>query len=272
VSGVLDEHGNLVAMQHTVVMDSIYQGLGFPLPPSGVDSVSMDTVVNSSYEIPNYHAYYINPKSGVPPGSLRAPGANWNTFVVETFMDELAHAAGKDPLEFRLALLKKNPRAQNVLRTVAKNASWGSPAPGTKQGIAFGFWNGTSVATVAEVSMKGNTPVVHRAFVVADVGRAVNPNIVLQQLEGATNYGLSMALASLITIKNGAVQQHNFYDFLVMRIDQAPEIHAEIVSSSENPTGIGEPATVTIAPAVASAVFAINGKRARVLPFSEVYT
>jgi isoquinoline 1-oxidoreductase beta subunit len=272
VSGVLDDHGNLVAMQHTVVMDSIYEGLGFPLPPSGLDAISMDTVVNSSYEIPNYHAYYINPKSGVPPGSLRAPGANWNTFVVETFMDELAHAAGKDPLEFRLALLKKNPRAQNVLRTVAKNASWGSPAAGTKQGIAFGFWNGTSVATVAEVSMNGNTPRVHRAFVVADVGRAVNPTIVLQQLEGATNYGLSMALASIITIKNGAVQQHNFYDYIVMRIDEAPEIHAEIVSSSENPTGVGEPATVTIAPAVASAVFAINGKRARVLPFSEAYT
>ena len=270
VSGTLDAHGNLVAMQHTVVMDSILQGLGFPTK-GGLDSVSMDSVVNTQYEIPNYHAYYINPNSGVPPGSLRAPGANWNTFVMETFMDELAHAAGKDPLEFRLALLQKNPRAQDVLRTVAKNASWGSPAAGTKQGIAFGFWNGTSVATVAEVSMNGNTPVVQRAFVVADVGRAVNPNIVLQQLEGATNYGLSMALASIITIKNGAVQQHNFYDYLVMRMNQAPEIHADIISSSENPTGIGEPATVTIAPAVASAVFAINGKRARVLPFSLAY-
>ena len=271
VSGVLDDRGNLVAMQHTVVMDSIYQGLGFPLPPSGLDSVSMDSVVNSQYGIPNFHAYYINPKSGVPPGSLRAPGANWNNFVMESFIDELAHAAGKDPLEFRLALLQKYPHSANVLRTVAKNASWGSPAAGTKQGIAFGFWNGTAAATVAEVSMNGNTPRVHRAFVVADVGRAVNPTIVRQQLEGATNYGLSMALASIITIKNGAVQQHNFYDYLVMRIDQAPEVHADIIESGGSPTGIGEIATVTIAPAVANAVFAINGKRARVLPFTQAY-
>jgi isoquinoline 1-oxidoreductase beta subunit len=271
VSGVLDAHGNLLAMQHTVVMDSILKGLGFPLPPSGLDSVSMDSVMNSQYEIPNFYAYYINPESGVPPGSLRAPGANWNNFVMETFIDDLAHAAGKDPLQFRLALLQKNPHAANVLRTAAKNASWGSPASGTKQGIAFGFWNGTPAATVAEVSMNGTTPRVHRAFVVADVGLAVNPTIVRQQLEGATNYGLSMALASIITIKNGAVQQHNFYDYLVMRMDQAPEIHADVIESGGSPTGIGEIATVLIAPAVANAVFAINGKRARTLPFTQAY-
>jgi len=270
VIGTLDASGNLVAMRHTVVMDSIMKGLGIPVK-DGLDPISMDSVMNSQYEIPNYHAYYIDPDSGVPPGSLRAPGANWNNFVMESFVDELAHAAGKDPLAFRLALLKKNERAANVLRTVAKNASWGSPASGTKQGIAVGFWNGTSVATVAEVSMDGSTPRVHRAFVVADIGRAVNPTIVRQQLEGATNYGLSMALASKITIKNGAVQEHNFYDFLVMRIDQAPEIHTEIVEGSASPTGIGEPATITIAPAVANAIFAINGKRARVLPFSEAF-
>ena len=271
ISGVLDAHGNLVAMQHTVVMDSIFKGLGFPLPPSGLDAISMDSVINTQYDIPNYHAYYINPESGVPAGSLRAPGANWNAFVVESFIDELAHAAGKDPLAFRLALLKKNERASNVLKAVAKNASWGSPAPGTKQGIAFGYWNGTSVATVAEVSLDGKMPRVHRVFVVADVGRAVNPTIVEQQLEGATNYGLSMALASKITIKNGAVQEHNFYDYLVLRIDQAPQIHVDVIEGSGTPSGIGEPATITIAPAVANAVFAINGKRARILPFSEAY-
>lgn len=271
VSGVLDEHGNLVAMQHTVVMDSIFKGLGFPLPPSGLDAISMDSVANTQYDIPNHHAYYINPNSGIPPGSLRAPGANWNNFVMESFIDELAHAAGKDPLAFRLALLKKTPGAAIVLERVAKNASWGSPAPGTKQGIAFGFWNGTPAATIAEVSMNGNTPRVHRAYVVADVGLAVNPTIVRQQLEGATNYGLSMALASKITIKNGAVQQQNFYDFLVLRINQAPEIHADFIESAGSPSGIGEIATILIAPAVANAVFAINGKRARVLPFSEAY-
>lgn len=271
VTGVLDAHGNLVAMEHTVVMDSILKGLNFPLK-DGLDAVSCDSVMNTPYEIPNLHVWYIDPESGVPPGSLRAPGANWNGFVMETFIDECAHSAGKDPLEYRLAMLQKNPRAANVVRTVAKNASWGSPAAGTKQGLAFGFWNGTSVATIAEVSMNGKMPTVHRAFVVADVGQVVNPTIVLQQLEGATNYGLSMALSSIITIENGAVQQHNFYDYLVLRMNGAPEIHAAIVQSGVAPTGIGEPATVTIAPAVANAVFAINGKRARVLPFSEAYT
>jgi isoquinoline 1-oxidoreductase beta subunit len=271
VSGVLDAHGNLVAMRHTVVMDSIFIPLGFPLPPSGVDAISMDSVINSPYEIPNYQAYYINPKSGVPAGSLRAPGANWNGFVVETFIDELAHAAGKDPLAFRLALLKKNARATAVLNAVAKNAAWGSPAAGTKHGLAFGFWADTPVATIAEVSLDGNTPRVHRAFVVADVGIAVNPSIVRQQLEGATNYGLSMALASKITIENGAVKEHNFYDYLVMRIDRAPDIYVDVLENAPAPTGIGELGVVPIAPAVANAVFAINGKRARTLPFTEAY-
>jgi isoquinoline 1-oxidoreductase beta subunit len=271
ISGVLDDHGNLVAITHTVVMDSIFKPLGFPLPASGLDTISMDSVVNTQYEFPNHHAYYVNPESGVPSGSLRAPGANWNTFVIETFLDELAHAAGKDPLAFRLALLQKNERAATVLKTVAKNASWGSPAHGTKQGIAFGFWNGTPAATIAEVSMNGKVPRVHRTFVVADVGIAINPTTVRQQLEGATNYGLSMALASKITIEKGSVKEHNFYDFLVMRIDQAPQNHVEVLENAGSPSGIGEIATVTIGPAVANAVFAITGKRARVLPLSEAY-
>ncbi|MGB6986004.1 MAG: molybdopterin cofactor-binding domain-containing protein [Candidatus Aquilonibacter sp.] len=271
ISGVLDEDGNLAAMRHTVVMDSILVPFGLKLLPSGVDPVSMDSVINTQYEIPNFHAYYINPKSGIPTGFLRAPGANWNGFVMETFIDELAHAAGKDPLAFRLALLKTNARATAVLETVAKNASWGSPEPGTKQGLAFGAWGGAPVATIAEVSMNGKTPRVHRAFVVTDVGIIVNPAIVRQQLEGATNFGLSMALASKITIKDGAVQQHNFYDFTVLHMDQAPEIHVDFIDSGAAPSGVGEIATVTIGPAVANAVFELTGKRARTLPFSDAY-
>ena len=272
VTGTLDAHGNLAAMQHTVVMDSIFEGLGFPLPPSGLDAVSMDSVINTLYDVPNYHAFYVNPKSGVPAGSLRAPGANWNTFVMESFIDELANAAKKDPLAFRLALLKEKPAAIAVLQRVAKNASWGSPVAGTMQGIAFGFWNGTPAATIAEVSWDATAkqPVVHRAFVVADVGIAVNPTIVRQQLEGATQYGLSMA-RSKITIEGGAVVQRNFDTFFVARMKDAPYVHADVLEGSGKPTGIGEIATVLIAPAVANAVFAINGKRARILPFSDAY-
>jgi isoquinoline 1-oxidoreductase beta subunit len=267
VRGVLDANGDLVAVEHTVVMDSIIAGLFHRPLPNGIDRVALDTVVNSPYAFPNYRVNYINPKTGVPTGSLRAPGANANAFVVESFMDEAAHAAGKDPVEFRVKLLANEPRAVNVIRTVVARA--GKPAPGTAHGLGYGAWNGTHCATVAEVSVSGNTVNVHRVWVVADCGIVVNPTIVEQQMEGATNYGLSMALMSEITLKNGAVEQHNFYDFNVLRLKQAPKIDVYAIKSNADPTGIGEPATITIAPAVANAIFALTGKRLRRLPFSD---
>ncbi len=262
--GTLDANGDLVALDHTVVMDSIMAPLLGP-PKNGVDDISLDTAVNSPYAIPNVRVNYIDPKSGVPAGSLRAPGANWNAFAVESFIDEAAHAAGKDPVAFRLALLAHDPRAVAVIKTVVQRA--GSPAPGTAHGLAFGPWNGTNCATIAEVSMEGTKPRVHRVWVVADCGTVVNPTIVMQQLVGATYYGLSMALYGNITIKDGAVEQHNFYDYAVLRMADAPKVDAYAIPSTEKPSGIGEPATTPIAPAVANAIFALNGSRVRTLPF-----
>jgi isoquinoline 1-oxidoreductase subunit beta len=267
IRGAFDASGNLVALEHTVVMDSIEVPLGFHLPPSGLDQISTDVVDNMPYSVPWYRAYYVDPQSGVPAGSLRAPGANWNNFVVETFLDELAYAAHKDAAAFRIALLAHDPRAVNVIETVRRRA--GTPAPGTKHGLAYGPWNGTRAATIAEVSMTGRTPRVHRVWAVVDCGLQINPTIVAQQIQGATQYGLSMALASKITLKNGAVEQHNFYDFLVLRLDQAPYVDAHAIASTEPPSGIGEPATTPIAPAVANAIFALTGKRLRTLPFSD---
>ena len=267
VRGTLDKNGDLVAVEHTVVMDSILAGLFGKPPADGIDRISLDSVVNTNYAFSNYRVNYVDPKSGIPAGSLRAPGANSNTFAVESFIDEAAHAAGKDPLEFRLKLLKNVPRAANVLRTLVARA--GKPQVGTSHGMAYGYWNGTHVATVAEVSVSGSDVRVHRVWVVADCGIVVNPSIVSQQLAGGTNYGLSMALLGKITVKNGAVQQNNFYDYLVLRLKDAPVIDTHAVESTETPTGIGEPATVTIAPAIANAIFAATGKRVRRLPFSE---
>jgi isoquinoline 1-oxidoreductase beta subunit len=267
VLGVLDGNGDLAAVEHTVVMDSIYEGLFGKPAENGIDDISLDAVKNSPYAVPNYRVNYIDPKSGIPAGSLRAPGANTNTFAVESFIDEAAHAAGRDPVEFRLKLLAHAPRAVNVIRTVVQRA--GKPPPGTVHGLAYGPWNGTDCATVAEVSIANAGVRVHRVWVVADCGTVINPTIVEQQLAGATNYGLSMALMSKVTLKNGAIAEHNFYDFEVLRLKDAPVIDVYAIKSDAPPSGIGEPATTPIAPALANAIFTFTGKRVRRLPFSD---
>jgi isoquinoline 1-oxidoreductase beta subunit len=153
------------------------------------------------------------------------------------------------------------------LRAVAQYADWGHPkTPGAKQGIAFSNWSGTATALVAEVTMQ-NQPVVHRVVVAADPGIAVNPDIVTAQLQGSINYGLSMAMLGKITIKNGQVQQNNFYDYLVLKMDGTPDIEAHIIPSTVAPTGIGEVGVPPIGPAIGNAIFALTGKRVRSLPF-----
>jgi isoquinoline 1-oxidoreductase beta subunit len=213
---------------------------------------------------------YADYEPGIPIGSWRAPNANWNAFVTESFMDELAHAAGKDPLAFRLALMAEHPRAAAVLRLAAERAGWGKSHPGIKQGLAVTFWAGSYGATVADVSMRGGRPKVHRVVTAVDCGTVVNPDIVVQQAQGATNYGLSAALTGKITIAHGRVEQNNFYDYTVLRMADAPRIEVHVVASTEKPTGIGEICVPPIAPAVGNAIFALTGKRIRQLPFSEM--
>ncbi len=264
--GVLDG-GKLVALEHTVVSESIIRGFGENLP-SGVDLADMDGAYQPLYDIPNFRASYIDVEHGVPPGAMRAPNANWNYFPMESFVDELAFAAGEDPLAFRLGMLSHR-RGIATLETVARRANWGTPAtPGAKQGIALTFWNGTWAALVAEVTMKDGKPRVHRVVVGAYVGQAVNPDIVAAQLEGAVMYGLSAALYGKITVKKGRVVERNFFDYIVMRMPDAPVVEAFAIPSSAAPTGIGEVGMPPIAPAVGNAVFALTGRRVRDLPFS----
>jgi isoquinoline 1-oxidoreductase subunit beta len=213
---------------------------------------------------------YIDFKYGIPTGSWRAPDANWNGFVTESFIDELAHAAHKDPLAFRMSLLAKNPRAANVLRLAAERAGWGRSHPGVAQGIALTFWSGSYAASVAEVSLSGKQPKVHRVFAVIDCGIVVNPDIVVQQAQSATNFGLSAALTGKITIGEGRVLQNNFYDYTVLRMADAPSIDAYVVPSTAAPTGVGETCLPPIAPAVGNAYFVLTGQRIRQLPFSDL--
>jgi isoquinoline 1-oxidoreductase beta subunit len=190
-----------------------------------------------------------------------------NSFANESFMDELAHAAGKDPYEFRRGLLDKQPRLKQVLELAATRSGWGKPpAKGRGRGIALMEGYGTSMAQVAEVSVDGGEIRVHKVVVAADLGKMVNPNIVRQQLEGSIIYGLSAVLFGEITLKDGRVQQTNFHQYPVVRMTESPVIEMHIVDSSEKPSGIGEPGTALIGPTVANAVFAATGKRLRRLP------
>jgi isoquinoline 1-oxidoreductase beta subunit len=270
VSGTLDDGGNLIALVHTVVAPSIAHRWLPVLYNNGIDPLALDGVGNVAYAVPNTEVRYADQQHGIPVGFMRAPAANFNTFATEGFMDELAHAAGKDPLAFRLALLTQDPRATAVLKTAAGKAGYGKKMPpGRAQGIALGLWGGSYGALVADVSLQDKNVKVHHVTVAVDCGTVVNPDIVQTQVSGAVLYGLAMARTGKITIKDGRVEQHNFYDYVVLRHDDAPRVDVTIVASSVKPTGIGELGVPAIAPAVASAVFTLTGKRIRTLPFSD---
>jgi isoquinoline 1-oxidoreductase beta subunit len=271
VRGVLSG-GDLVSLSHQVVQRSILRRWLPKAFQKGVDGFSMVEVTDAPYRVPNFQATYIDHEHGIPVGNWRAPNASWNGFVTESFVDELAHAAGKDPLAFRLSLLKNSPRAAAVLRMAAEKAGWGRKRAGIAQGLAVAFWAGSYGAMVADVSMQGKVPKVHRVVAAVDCGTVVNPDIIVQQAQSATNYGLSAALTGNITLQHGRVQQNNFYDYTVLRMADAPSIEVHVVPSTEKPTGIGEVCTPPIAPAVSNAVFVLTGKRVRQLPFSEALT
>jgi isoquinoline 1-oxidoreductase beta subunit len=266
VRGVVAD-GALTTLTHQVVQASWLRRWAPPLVTNGVDPLALLEVDDVPYAIPNVRTSYIDHEHGMPVGSWRAPNANWNGFVTESFLDELAHAAGKDPLTFRLSLLGKNPRAAHVLELAAQRGDWGRKRAGFGQGLALTSWAGSYGAMVVEVSMAGNKPKVHRVVAVVDCGTVINPDIVVQQAQGATNFGLSAALTGKITIKNGRVEQANFYDYTVLRMADAPPIEVHVVPSTAPPTGIGEICTPPIAPAVGNAIFALTGKRIRTLPF-----
>ena len=230
-----------------------------PTTTEGADSVP--------YDLPNLAVDLVQQHNPVPAGFWRSVGHSHHVFAVESFIDELAHAADKDPFEFRRAMLSGKPRHRGVLELAAKQAGWGSPLPaGIFRGIAQNFSFDSYAAAVAEVSVEGAQIKVHRVVIAIDCGLAVNPHIIRSQMESCTIFGLSMALKHEITLKRGRVVQTNFHDFELLRMHEAPTIEVHIVPSEESPTGVGEPGVPVIAPAVANAVFLATGERLRSMP------
>jgi isoquinoline 1-oxidoreductase subunit beta len=265
-SGALDAQGKPVAVKFHMTSPSVTSRLFPAVVSNGIDPF-MAEAATPAYDIPHQLADVVIHDTGVRVGYWRSVSHALNAFAIESFMDELALAAGKDPFEFRRVLLDKSPRLKRVLELAAEKASWGKPLPaGRFRGIALMEGYGTSMAQVAEVSVSGKTIRVHRVVAAADLGRMVNPNIVKQQLEGSIVYGLSAVLYGEITLKAGRVQQSNFNDYPVVRMPESPTIDLHLVDSSEKPGGIGEPGTALIGPAVANAVFSATGQRLRKLP------
>lgn len=218
------------------------------------------------YDFANIGVDYKKSDSGILVGNWRSVGYSHNGFIVETFMDQLADQQEKDPYQFRMDLLKNDPRAQNVLKTAADKANWGTPLPGCTQGISIHRSFGTWVAQVADVEVSGTSLKVKRIVCSIDCGQVVNPDMVVAQMEGGINFALTAALYGEINIKDGIPQQTNFHDYQLLRMNEAPQIDVHIIESDEGPTGVGEPGVPPLASAVANAVSRKTGQRFTSLP------
>jgi isoquinoline 1-oxidoreductase beta subunit len=229
----------------------------------------VEGAANLPYGIDNLLVELHSPKIGVPVQWWRSVGSTHTAFSTECFLDDIARATGKDPFELRRALLEKHPRHKGALELAAKQAGWGKPLPKDKaRGIAVHESFDTVVAQVVELSRRKDAVHIDRVVCAVDCGVAVNPNIVAMQMESGIGFGLSAALMGAITLKDGMVEQSNFHDYPVLRMNQAPRIETHIVPSSAKPTGVGEPATPVIGPALANALAALGGKPIRALPLS----
>jgi isoquinoline 1-oxidoreductase beta subunit len=263
LAGALDQDGWPIAWDARVVCGS-FGGLR-----NGVDRTSVEGIIDLEYEIPNFHVDYHPPDVDVPVTYWRSVGFSQNTFFSESFVDELAAATGKDPVEFRRKLLSnpKSSRLLGVLELAAAKGDWGKPLPaGHGRGIAVVNNIGSFNAQVAEVSVDKGKLRVHRVVCAVDCGHVINPAGVEQQIQSGIVYGLSAAMKGAITIERGRVVQGNFNHYDVLRINEMPVVEVHIVPSQAAPGGIGEASTPTIIPAVANAIFAATGKRLRKLP------
>jgi isoquinoline 1-oxidoreductase beta subunit len=265
----LDAGGRPVSWHHRVVGPSVMERFFPILFKNGVDLDAVEAATGP-YDFANMLVDYVrkDTPTGLMVGNWRGVGSTRNVFIVEGFLDELAHKAGKDPIDYRRALLAKEPRAAAVLALAAEKAGWGKALPqGHGRGVSLLHSFGTYMAQVAEVAVAADGSVkVERIVCAVDCGRMVNPDIVIAQAQGGIVYGLSAVLYGEITIKDGRVEQGNFDSYQALRIDEMPEIEVHLIENAEAPGGMGEPSTSGIAPAVVNAVFAATGKRLRKLP------
>ncbi|SEJ98322.1 xanthine dehydrogenase family protein molybdopterin-binding subunit [Paraburkholderia diazotrophica] len=268
----LTRDGKLVGWQHRIVGQSIVADTPFSaMVKNGIDGTSVEGAANIAYAIPNISVQLSTTRTGVPVLWWRVVGSSHTAYAVEAFMDEAAHAAGKDPYTFRRDLLEHQPRMRAVLDLAAQKAGWSNkPLPrGKGRGIAVAEAFHTFVAQVAEVSIDKDGKVkVDRVVCAVDCGTAINPDVIAAQIEGGIGFGLGAVLYGAITLKDGRIEQNNFDGYRVLRIDAMPQVEVHIVPSTEAPTGIGEPGVAPIGPAVANAIFAATGKRVHALPLT----
>lgn len=272
LSAALDSNGKPVAWQHRIVGQSIMTGTAFEssMVKDGVDATSVEGAANLPYAIPNIRVDLHSPEWPIPVQWWRSVGSSHTAFAVETMIDQLARRAGRDPVEFRRELLDDQPRHLAVLDLAAHKAGWGTPlTEGRARGIALHKSFNSYVAEVAEVTLHSdNRFSVDRVTIAIDCGLAVTPDVIKAQMEGGMGFGLSPTLVSEITLDSGAVVQGNYHDFQMITIDQMPEVEVHIVESTQPPTGVGEPATPVIAPAVANALSTLTGQAFQRLPLT----
>jgi isoquinoline 1-oxidoreductase beta subunit len=269
IAAGLDKDGKPVAWTNRFAGSSV---IARWLPPGFKDGLDPDTTegaIDLLYALPNFHVEYVRVEPpGIPTAFWRSVGPSHNVFVTESFVDELAAAAKQDAVAYRRALLDKNPRAKAVLDLAADKAGWGTPLPkGHGRGISLQFAFGSYLAQVAEVEVaKDGSVRVHRVTCAMDCGTVVNPDTVQAQIQSGVIFGVTAALYGEISLKNGRVEQSNFDNYQILRINEAPAIEVHVIKSSEPPGGMGEAGTSGIVPAVANAVFAATGKRLRKMP------
>ena len=268
LAGGFDGKGNLIGLSSKLTSPSV-TARAFPgFVVKGNDPFMTEGTANLTYGVKNYRAENVIHDTGIRVGYWRAVSNNLNAFAVESFMDELAAEAGKDPVEFRMALLDKQPRAQKVLSTAAEKAGWGSLRQrGTALGVAQMECYGAYIAVVAEVSLKDGKPKVNKLTCAVDVGVAVRPDQVVAQIESAMLLGFSTSMKNAITFKDGAAQQLNFDTYPLMRMSDLPVIDITVIQGGDAPSGLGEVGTPLVAPAIANAIVAAGGQRTRALPF-----
>ena len=268
----LDAAGKPIAWQHDAVGQSIMAGtfMESMMVKNRIDATSIEGVSDSAYlmDVPDRRVGLHSPRTGISVLWWRSVGHSHTAFAMESLVDELAHAAGKDPVEYRRQLLAKHPRHLGVLNLAAEKSGWGGRSQkGRARGIAVHESFGSYIAQVAEVSVENGAIKVHRVVCAVDCGVAINPAGIAAQMESGIAFGLGAALHSHITFKDGRVQESNYHDYQVLRMSEMPAVEVHIVPSTEKSGGVGEPGTAPIAPAVANALFALNGQRLRELPF-----
>jgi len=262
LEGGVDANGRLSALRTRIVAQPISGG-----GRGGIDGPAVASIADSPYAIPNFFVDYVRPDLPVPVGYWRSVGPSQNTFILESFIDELAHAASRDPVEFRRELLGGQPRLRHVLELAAEKAGWGTPLPaGRARGVALVEDKGGLVAEIAEVSLEQGAVRVHRVTCAVDCGQIIHPAIVEAQVVGSVVCGLTAALYGEITIERGRTKQSNFHDYPMLRMSEMPQVDVHIVRNHEEPGGVGEPAVPPLAPAVANALFTLTGRRIRRLP------